>query len=233
MIEKLKEWSGPIALVAIVLSFLFVGHAPVAGAIRDTSYFDFFNAATGGGFQINGTTVLSAAGLSLTAATSNVIAGAIVQTGGTAAVAVFPGTIVANNVTYGSGGYSQTLSTNTTVTVAQFCAGTAVLIPVGSPAITITLPAATSTYSTSPGGCTTVGGWSNQIIENESSNTVTLATTTGMNNGDMNFYYATGTPAVYPPKILATTTVYLTGIVSTSTPRVLENVYLTYFNRPY
>lgn len=59
MIQKIKEWSGVIALVAIVLS-LVMGGSGRFGAIKDTSYFDFFNAATGGGFQINGTTVLSA-----------------------------------------------------------------------------------------------------------------------------------------------------------------------------
>lgn len=61
MIQKIKEWSGVIALVAIVLLLVLnAGGNKSFGAIKDTSYFDFFNAATGGGFQINGTTVLSA-----------------------------------------------------------------------------------------------------------------------------------------------------------------------------
>jgi len=48
-----------VAIIAIIGLFTPAGKLAF-GAIKDTSYFDYFNAATGGGFQINGTTVLSA-----------------------------------------------------------------------------------------------------------------------------------------------------------------------------
>ena len=68
----LNRNAGVIALVAIVIAIggyfypQAVGNA--FGAIKDTSYFDYFNAATGGAFQVNGTNVLSATALALTTA---------------------------------------------------------------------------------------------------------------------------------------------------------------------
>jgi hypothetical protein len=68
-------------LVAIVIAIGGYFYPQVQGAfgtIKDTSYFDYFNAATGGGFQINGTTIFNAttlttptAGGTLTLTTSN------------------------------------------------------------------------------------------------------------------------------------------------------------------
>lgn len=66
-----------LAVVAVLIA-TFQGTMPKFSAITGTSYFDYFNAATGGGFQINGTTVLNAntlktttAGGTLTVTTSN------------------------------------------------------------------------------------------------------------------------------------------------------------------
>lgn len=173
---------------------------------------------------------VSATTWSVNAAGVMTVAGAIVQTGGASAVTILPGLVAANNIIQASGGYAQTISTNTTVTVPQWCAGTAILIPQGAPALTITLPAASSTFAAqASGGCGGVAGaWTDQLIDNESSNTVTFATTTG--GANMNFYFATGTPAVYPPKLLATSTIRFTGQYPDSTH---VNVMLTPFNRPF
>ena len=83
----LNRNAGVIALVAIVIAIggyfypQAVGNA--FGAIKDTSYFDYFNAATGGAFQVNGTNVLSATSLALTmsnTATSTAIVGCVQTT---------------------------------------------------------------------------------------------------------------------------------------------------------
>lgn len=58
-------------ILAIVVAFggyFFPQVGKNFGAITDTSYFDYFNAATGGGFQINGVTVHSASVLKTTTA---------------------------------------------------------------------------------------------------------------------------------------------------------------------
>jgi hypothetical protein len=141
---------------------------------------------------------------------------------GPSSLAIFPGTTITNNVVFGSGGYSSTFSTTVgtsfTVTPAQFCAATSLLVPVGNTTtVTIVLPAASTTFATCGA---TVGSWSDQLIENDSSFAVTEATTTGQVTNSITglnpaaFFYATGTPATsitYPPKIQASTTAEVTG----------------------
>jgi hypothetical protein len=64
--NPILKWSGVVALVvAIIACFLPVAGGKSLAGITDTSYFDFFNATTAGGFQINGTTVLSNSGIKL------------------------------------------------------------------------------------------------------------------------------------------------------------------------
>jgi hypothetical protein len=134
------------------------------------------------------------------------------------AVNVFAGTTAMNNVIQSSSGYSQTYSTAAgtvfNVTPAQFCSAATILVPVSNTTtITVVLPSASTTYATC--GATT-GSWSNQIFQNDSSFSVTIATSTGGTPATSNsvFYFATGTPAssiTYPPKIIASTSLTFMG----------------------
>lgn len=158
--------------------------------------------------------------------------GTLVQTGGAAAVAILPGTTVLNNTVYGSAGYSSTITTSRQITPAEFCGTTSILIPqsVVSP-ITITLPAATSTYV----ACGAVaGGWSNQYVVNESSVAVTIATSTG--GSGISFFVASSTVyagtlnagATFPFVIAASTTVMQNGLYTGSSGL---NLYTTVLKR--
>ncbi len=154
--------------------------------------------------------------------------GGITEVGGPGTVNVFPGTTITNNVVFGSGGYSNTFSTTVgtsfTVTPQQFCSATSLLIPVGNTTtVTLVLPAASTTFATCGA---TVGSWSDQIVENDSSFAVTEATSTGqvfnpvLGLQPAAFYMATGTPAgslTYPPKIQASTTAEITGLYNSTT----------------
>lgn len=140
------------------------------------------------------------------------------------------GTTVLNNVVFGSGGYSSTFSTasgnSQTITAAQFCAATSILIPkTSTTTLTLTLPSAASTFTT----CGAVaGGWASQLIDNESSFTVTLATSTTSN---INFYVASSTgngkvTIPYPPTLPASTTMFSTG-------QYVDSTHLNMFNLLY
>ena len=67
--ETLNKFAGVLALVAIIIAIGGYNYPQASqetkqyGNITDTSYFDYFNAATGGGFQINGTNVHTASSL--------------------------------------------------------------------------------------------------------------------------------------------------------------------------
>lgn len=148
------------------------------------------------------------------------IGGTIVQTGGTSAIAIFPGTTLLNNTVFGASGYSSTITTSRQITPAEFCGTTSILIPqtVVSP-ITITLPAATSTFV----ACGAVaGGWSNQYLVNESSVAVTIATSTG--GSGISFFVASSTlysgtlnaGSAFPFVIAASTTVMQNGLYTGS-----------------
>lgn len=63
MIDKIKQWSGVVALVAIVLVSFWGGKTQSFGNVVDTSYFDIFDATTA--FKLAGTTFLSATSFSL------------------------------------------------------------------------------------------------------------------------------------------------------------------------
>lgn len=102
--------------------------------------------------------------------------GAIFQTDPTF-VNVLSGTTVVNNLVQGSAGFTQTISTSTTITPAQFCSGTSILVSGTTATITITFPSASTTYATC--GATT-GSWSDQKIVNNSTNTVAEVAGTGM-----------------------------------------------------
>jgi hypothetical protein len=85
-----------------------------------------------------------------------------------------------NNVTFGSLGFSNTFSTSTALSAAQFC-GTTNERWIGTTALaTATLPSATSTYLACTGGFGALGGWQNQLITNDSTNTVNFVAGPGM-----------------------------------------------------
>lgn len=234
--DFLSKNAGAVALVAIVIAvggYFFPQVQTAFGEIgtrfNNGLYVGPVSATT---WSVTAAGVMTAIA-SVTTGTAT-FTGNIIQAGANTLVAVFPGTVIANNIVQASGGYSQTLTTNTTTTVAQWCAGTAILIASSTAAaFTITLPAASSTFaSQGAGGCgATVGSWADQIIDNESSYNITLATTTGGNG--IRFFMATGTPATgatYPPFIAASSTVRFTGqYVSTST----LNAYMTSYYRPF
>jgi len=146
--------------------------------------------------------------------------GNIVQTAVTA-VNTLLGTTIFNNVVFSALGYSSTFSTangNTqNVSTTQFCSGTTILIPQSSTStLTLTLPAASSTYATCGA---TVGSWAPLIIDNESSKNVVIATSTG-GNGIVFFVASTtitnlGAPA-YPPTIMASSSQIQFGLYTSS-----------------
>lgn len=86
--------------------------------------------------------------------------------------------VVTNNLTQGSGGFTGNFTTSTTLTPAQFCGTTNERWLNTSAAATGTLPAATSSWVAcgSPAG---FGGWQNQWITNDSTNTVTIVAGAG------------------------------------------------------
>lgn len=163
------------------------------------------------------------------------VGGAITQTGGSAAVAVFPGTLAAQDIVFSAQGYSTTTTASATFTAAQFCQGSNIDIPVTVTAgITITLPAATSTYLAC--GSPALGAGSTQYIVNESSNTVTIATTTGVVQAGtgMRFLIASTTPGTgtsgqgtlqFPIIIPASTTLKEDGIYTSTSTLWLHNLY--------
>lgn len=224
-------------VVALVLSLIVgarsfdVFSTPVAfGAVGGQLIEDVmpYVRANGG---INSGLPISVAGATLTSTAT--FLGNIIQAGATSLVAIFPGTVLENNVVQSYSGYSTTTTASQTIPVASFCTTATVLVPpsVVSP-ITITLPQASTTYA----GCgAAVGGWSTQIIDNESSVAVTLATTTGaFGIQGIKFMYASGTPATagaaaWPPTINASTTMILSGQYSSTTTL---NAYITMYNRP-
>lgn len=87
------------------------------------------------------------------------------------------GVLLAGDIIQGVNGWSQTLTATTTITAANFCSGTSILIANTTGTITVTLPAATTTWVAC--GSPTFGGWSTQLIANESTNTVVVAGGTG------------------------------------------------------
>lgn len=134
--------------------------------------------------------------------------------------------------TYDEVDATATITTSRQITPAEFCGTTSILIPqsVVSP-ITITLPAATSTYV----ACGAVaGGWSNQYIVNESSVAVTIATSTG--GSGISFFVASSTVyagtlnagATFPFVIAASTTVMQNGLYTGSSGL---NLYTTVLKR--
>lgn len=156
-----------------------------------------------------GLVVGGASQFSISSAGAITTSGNIIQTSGATVV---------NNLVQGSAGYAQTLSTavgtSFAITPAQWCTSTSLLVPVSNTTtITITLPAASTTYATCGAS---VGSWSTQIVENESSFQVTYATSTGGNG--ITFFTATSSSANlgYPPKVMASTTQMATGLYTSS-----------------
>lgn len=156
------------------------------------------------------------------------VANGITQTS-TSAINILLGSLGVNNLVQGVSGFAQTLSTSVgtsfSITPAQWCSATQVLIPVSNTTtVTLTLPAASTTFSTCGA---TAGSWATQIIDNESSFAATIATSTGGNG--IVFLEATGTTmTTFPPKVLASTTEFQVGSYISSTAL---NMYRTAFTR--
>ncbi len=140
-----------------------------------------------------------------------------------------------NNLIFSYPGYSTTTTASATYTAAQFCSGANIDIPVTvTSGITITLPAATSTYLAC--GSPAFGSGSTQYIVNESSVTVTIATTTGVvqPGTGMRFLIASTTPGTgtsgqgtlqFPIIIPASTTLMETGVYTSTSTLWLHNLY--------
>lgn len=189
----------------------------VSGVYNNVTNYFKEGIVAGGGGQFS----VSSVGAILTSAN-------IVQTAGVTAV---------NDLVQGSAGYAVTLSTATggtntliganifALTPAQWCVGTSVLIPASNTTtVTLQLPAATTTYA----ACgATAGSWAHQIIDNESSFTLTYATTTGGNG--ITFFTATGTTYTLTPKVFASTTEDFMGLYTSSSAL---NAFRTSFYRP-
>lgn len=94
------------------------------------------------------------------------------NTGGTYVTGFF------GDLVQGAGGFSLTISTSTTLTPAQFCAQTNVRYLNSTASVTTTFPAATSTWLACGSGA--YGGWENQIVTNDSTNTAVFVAGTGM-----------------------------------------------------
>lgn len=105
------------------------------------------------------------------------IVGVIVQTV-TSLVNVISN-IVTNNLIQGSGGFSNTFSTSTTLTTSQFCLTTNQRWLNTTALATSTLPAATTTYAAC-GSSVGFGAWNDNWITNDSTNTVNIVPGTGM-----------------------------------------------------
>lgn len=100
----------------------------------------------------------------------------------TTAVHVLLGSLITNSLTQGAQGFSNTFSTSTAITAAQFCATTNMKF-LGSAqsgaVMTSTLPSATSSWVAcgSPAG---FGGWQGQILTNDSTSTINIVAGPGM-----------------------------------------------------
>lgn len=85
--------------------------------------------------------------------------------------------IIAGDFVQGANGYGATISTSTTITAAQFCSATSLYYNNLTALVTTTLPAATSSYLAC--GNPAFGGWSTQLLINDSTNTVNFVPGTG------------------------------------------------------
>ena len=96
--------------------------------------------------------------------------------GGTAPNANVP--FLVNDMVQGSLGWSFTINSSTAFSAGQFCSTGALLVVSSSASVTSTLPAATSTYALC-GQYAGLGAFSQQLIDNESTNTVNVVAGTG------------------------------------------------------
>ena len=98
---------------------------------------------------------------------------------------VINGNAIVNDFVQGSAGFTNNgltpqITATTTVTPAQFCNTTNEQIANTTSSITVTLPAATSSYLTCTGGFGQFGSWGPEFVTNDSTNSVTFVPGTGM-----------------------------------------------------
>jgi len=125
--------------------------------------------------NFGGSGVATKIGFAITSSDNSTTTQFVVPTGSTAAP--FP-TILAGDFVQGASGFSPTLTTTTALTAVQFCGTTNFYVPALGSSATMTLPSATSTYAVCGGS--TYGGWQNQVITNDSTNSVVFAAGTGV-----------------------------------------------------
>jgi hypothetical protein len=89
------------------------------------------------------------------------------------------GTVVTNEVINGAAGFNGPFSTSTALTAAQFCGTTNELWANTTAVATATLPSATSTWALCGSGAS-FGSWNNNLITNDSTNTINIVAGAGM-----------------------------------------------------
>lgn len=207
-----------LAIAGIVVGLLLAPKAPAdlnAGGVYSnvTNYFkDGITAGSSGQLTVNS-------------------AGNITLSGGTSASIYSSGFLVAGQgLVYSASGYGTTTAGSGFMPSSTLCLGQTWLDPNGSPAATLTLQGATTTFATCSGA--TAGAYSYQLIDNQAATPITFATTTGQANNSVSFYFATGTPAAamtWPPKIQATTTALVMEMFPDSSHM---NIYIWEFSKP-
>lgn len=200
MTKTILSYAGAL-VVGFALCFFAFNHVGI-GAVTGLNSINLTPSSGAGdtySMAVNGNTAVDINGN---------LAGQIIQTS-LSNVNVITGTTVTNDLIQGSAGFALTLSTSTALTAAQFCAATSIRV-VGTPAaMTLTLPAATSSWLAC--GSPNAGSWSTEIIVNDSTNTVTIAGGTGVSlrNGS-------SSTAIASNVLNQTSTMIATGIWDTT-----------------
>lgn len=171
MNNTLKVITGAILILLVgVIGYSLAQKSPSLGSSTGYDSLKLTPSASTGdtyGIQINGVTTQDINGNTVSP---------ILQTN-PFGVNIMLGTSILNNVVLYGAGFSNIITTSTTLTPAQFCASTDLQVTGTTGTITITVPAATSTFAACNG---VVGGMGLQTIVNDSTNTVLLAGGTGV-----------------------------------------------------
>lgn len=167
--KKYLEYAG-IVILAVVLAVYIFDRPGKFGASTGLSSLLLSPSASLGdtyGIRIGATTTEDMNG--------NLVA-PILQTN-PAALNIMLGANLFGDVVQGANGFSLSMSTSTTITPTQFCSFTSQIASNTVANVSTTLPAATTTYLAC--GSPAFGAWSQQIIANESTNTLSLVAGSG------------------------------------------------------
>jgi hypothetical protein len=152
--------------------------------------------------------------------TANTLSASVSPVSGTPNI-ITSGNGIFNDVIQADAGFSQVVNASTTLTPGQFCGTTSVHITNTTAAITLTLPAATTTYVAC--GSPAPGAYSQELLVNDSTNTVTVAAGTGMTLMNQTQGPGTTTIAGVINTIPATSTELVTGIWASSSSFYVMN----------